>query len=206
MIAAKPHACRLGTVILDSKLDKRRKEAEQLNASRWWQVNCIYAAGEWISRRYCLVERTRPEAYTVVSSTCCEKTDRPLRAKVQMLDQILHEPCFDQLRTKEQLGYIVYCGYYTSFTTHGLYFTIQSEKTATYLDSRIENFLETMATTLAEMSSEEFEKNKRSLVDKLLEKSKDLEQESNKHWGHIDNEYYAFDSGRHPCVTALLFS
>lgn len=133
-----------------------------------------------------------------------EKTDRPLRAKVQMLDQILHEPCFDQLRTKEQLGYIVYCGYYTSFTTHGLYFTIQSEKTAAYLDCRIENFLETMSTTLGEMSSEEFEKNKRSLVDKLLEKSKHLEQESNKHWGHIDNEYYAFDSGRYPCTTASL--
>ncbi|KAK4169407.1 ubiquitin carboxyl-terminal hydrolase [Cladorrhinum sp. PSN259] len=122
-----------------------------------------------------------------------EKADRPRKARRLLLAQIMTEPCFNQLRTKEQLGYVVFCGPWTSITTNGIYFTIQSEKTAPYLESRIEMFLDSMPKALEDMSGEEFEKHKRSLIDKLLEKSKHLEQETNKHWGHIDNEYYAFD-------------
>ncbi|KAK4190445.1 UCH-domain-containing protein [Podospora australis] len=122
------------------------------------------------------------------------RIDRPQRAKTLMLEQIMHEPCFDQLRTKEQLGYIVYCGTWQNATTFGIYFTIQSEKTAPYLETRIENFLDTMAKSLEDMSDEEFEKHKRSLIEKRLEKAKYLEAESNTLWHRIGSEYYAFDN------------
>ena len=122
--------------------------------------------------------------------------DYDVRAKVLLLDQIVHEPCFNQLRTKEQLGYIVYSGTWTSITQYGFYFVIQSEKTAPYLETRIEEFLKTVSKTLEDMSETEFESNKRSIIDKRLERLKYMEQESNRHWSHIHSEFYAFDNGK----------
>ncbi|KAK4204491.1 UCH-domain-containing protein [Triangularia verruculosa] len=122
------------------------------------------------------------------------KIDRPQRARTALLDQIMHEPCFDQLRTKEQLGYIVYCGSWSNVTTFGVYFIIQSEKTAPYLETRIEKFLEDMGKRLEDMSDGEFEKNKRSLIERTLEKAKSLEGESNRHWQSIESEYYMFNN------------
>jgi insulysin len=125
-----------------------------------------------------------------------DKSIRSLRAKTLLLDQMTHEPAFDQLRTKEQLGYVVFSGARTSHTTIGYRFIIQSEKTAEYLDSRIDAFLVGFASTLQKMSDSEFEGHKRSLITKRLEKMKNLDQESGRLWSHIDNEYLDFEIGR----------
>jgi insulysin len=125
-----------------------------------------------------------------------DKADRNIRAKTLLLDQISHEPCFDQLRTKEQLGYIVFSGARASITTYGFRFIIQSEKTAPYLETRIELFLETLAKSIENMSEEDFENNKRSLIVKRLEKPKYLDQETGRHWNQIHTEYYDFESGK----------
>lgn len=124
------------------------------------------------------------------------KADRLIRAKTLLLDQITHEPCFDQLRTKEQLGYIVYSGVRASATTYGFRFIIQSEKTAPYLETRIELFLETLAKTIETMKETDFENHKRSLIVKRLEKPKYLDQETGRHWNQIHSEYYDFDYGK----------
>ncbi|KAK4218084.1 UCH-domain-containing protein [Rhypophila decipiens] len=125
-----------------------------------------------------------------------DKADYQIRAKTLLIDQILHEPCFDQLRTKEQLGYIVFSGVRPSTTTYGFRFIIQSEKTAPYLETRIELFLESMLKTLESMSDKDFENNKRSLIVKRLEKPKHLDQETGKHWNQIHSEYYNFESAQ----------
>jgi len=125
-----------------------------------------------------------------------EKEDRDLKAKTMLLDQITHEPCFDQLRTKEQLGYIVYSGARHSITTYGFHFIIQSEKTAPYLETRIEAFLESLSKLIEDMSETDFENNKRSLIVKRLEKSKYLDQETGRHWNQIHSEYYDFESAQ----------
>ncbi|KAI1267360.1 peptidase M16 inactive domain-containing protein [Xylariaceae sp. FL1019] len=124
------------------------------------------------------------------------KGDRMVRAKTQLLDQIIHEPAFDQLRTKEQLGYIVFSGLRGSATTYGFRFIIQSEKTSEYLESRIESFLLAQATAVREMTDEVFESHKRSVANKRLEKPKNLEQETGRHWAQISNEYYDFETAQ----------
>jgi len=125
-----------------------------------------------------------------------DKGDHQIRAKTLLLDQMLHEPCFDQLRTKEQLGYIVFSGVRASTTTYGFRFIIQSEKTAPYLETRIELFLKHMAKAIETMSDTEFENNKRSLIVKRLEKPKHLDQETSRHWNQIHSEYYDFESAQ----------
>jgi len=125
------------------------------------------------------------------------RADRQNRARTFMLDQLTQEPAFDQLRTKEQLGYIVYTGAKISLTTIGFRFIIQSEKSPQYLESRIEAFLVNYGKTLANMSDADFESNKRSLIVKHLEKLKDLDQETGRHWGQMSNEYYDFEYREH---------
>ncbi|KAI1128510.1 peptidase M16 inactive domain-containing protein [Nemania abortiva] len=124
------------------------------------------------------------------------KGDRSIRAKTQLLDQIIHEPAFDQLRTKEQLGYIVFSGLRGTATTYGFRFIIQSERPSEYLESRIDSFLQAQATALQEMTDANFESHKRSVVVKRLEKLKNLDSETNRHWAQISNEYYDFEGAR----------
>ncbi|KAF5005938.1 hypothetical protein FDECE_7652 [Fusarium decemcellulare] len=121
------------------------------------------------------------------------REDRGVRTKTLLLDQMMHEPAFDQLRTKEQLGYIVFSGPRAFSTTYGFRFLIQSEMTPEFLDARIEAFLKRYAETLENMSEAEFEGHKRSLVIRRLEKLRNLDQESTRHWTQITSEYYDFE-------------
>ncbi|KAI0408675.1 peptidase M16 inactive domain-containing protein [Xylaria palmicola] len=125
-----------------------------------------------------------------------DKADRSIRAKTQLLDQIIHEPAFDQLRTKEQLGYIVFSSLRGSATTYGFRFIIQSERTSEYLESRIDSFLLAQATAMRDMTDASFESHKRSVVVKRLEKLKNLDQETGRHWAQISNEYYDFEAAQ----------
>ncbi|RDA90676.1 hypothetical protein CP533_4663 [Ophiocordyceps camponoti-saundersi (nom. inval.)] len=122
-----------------------------------------------------------------------DRADGLVRAKTLLVDQMTHEPAFDQLRTKEQLGYIVFSGIRNFATTCGFRVLIQSEKTPEYLEKRIEAFLAQFSRTLATMSEAEFEGHKRSLIIRRLEKLRSLDQESSRHWGQISNEYYDFE-------------
>ncbi|KFY13297.1 hypothetical protein V491_06446 [Pseudogymnoascus sp. VKM F-3775] len=122
-----------------------------------------------------------------------DKADRALRAKCLMLDQITHEPAFDQLRTKEQLGYVVFSGARTTSTTIGYRFIVQSERTPAYLENRIDSFLANYLTTLKNMSDSEFEGHQRSLITKRMEKLKNLDQESSRLWTHVASDYFDFD-------------
>lgn len=124
-----------------------------------------------------------------------DRSDQVARAKTLLVDQMVHEPAFDQLRTKEQLGYIVFSSLRVMSTVFGLRFLVQSERTPDYLDRRIEAFLAQFGQTLATMSDVEFEGHKRSLIIKRLEKLRNLDQEWSRHWSHISNGYYNFDQG-----------
>ncbi|XP_026685109.1 insulin-degrading enzyme, partial [Diaphorina citri] len=63
---------------------------------------------------------------------------------LELFVQIIHEPCFNILRTKEQLGYIVVSGIRKSSGVQGLRIIVQSDKHPLFVDSRIEAFLAQM--------------------------------------------------------------
>jgi insulysin len=120
-------------------------------------------------------------------------TDRGLRAKVLLLGQLTDEQGFDQLRTKEQLGYIVFTGARIGATTAGYHVVIQSERSTEYLETRIGAFLALFAKSLETMTEKEFDSHKKSLINKRLEKLKNLDQESTRFWNHIASEYFSFN-------------
>lgn len=118
--------------------------------------------------------------------------DRVLRAKLILLAQMTDEIGFDQLRTKEQLGYIVFTGARMGATTMGYRVIIQSERRTEYLEERINAFLLYFANSLDKMTQEDFERHKMSLTAKRLEKIKNLDQESGRFWGQICSEYFDY--------------
>jgi insulysin len=122
--------------------------------------------------------------------------DRETRATNMLFASIADEPCFDQLRTKEQLGYVVFSGASVHNTSIGFRILIQSEKTPKYLESRIDAFFESFRKQLEEMSEEQFSKHKTSLINKRSERLKNLSQESSRFWSHILSEAYDFKQGK----------
>ena len=119
--------------------------------------------------------------------------DAVLRAKILLFAQMTNEPAFDQLRSKEQLGYVVWSGPRYSATCAGYRVIIQSERPAAYLESRIEAFLSAFGQTLRDnMTDKEFEGHKRSIINKRLEKLKNLGSETTRFWSHISSEYFDF--------------
>ncbi|XP_034040067.1 insulin-degrading enzyme isoform X1 [Thalassophryne amazonica] len=112
---------------------------------------------------------------------------------LELFCQIISEPCFNTLRTKEQLGYIVFSGPRRANGVQGLRFIIQSEKAPHYLESRVEAFLWTMEKSVEEMSEEAFQKHIQALAIRRLDKPKKLSAECAKHWGEIISQQYNFD-------------
>ncbi|KAF1981764.1 a-pheromone processing metallopeptidase Ste23 [Aulographum hederae CBS 113979] len=123
-------------------------------------------------------------------------TDRGLRAKLLLFAQMCEEPAFNQLRTKEQLGYVVFSGATINNSSIGYRVLIQSEKDCAYLEKRIDAFLDMMGERLESMTDGQFEKHKISLVNKRLERLKNLTQESDRFWSHCMTQYYDFEQGK----------
>lgn len=121
-----------------------------------------------------------------------ELANSPLQCTTELLAQLIKEPAFNILRTKEQLGYVVFSGLQESRTTFGIKVIIQSERNAAYLESRIVNFLKQYYETLKELSEEEFEKNKEALIGRKSETLKNLSQENNRFLRAISNGFYDF--------------
>lgn len=109
---------------------------------------------------------------------------------------IMEEPVFNQLRTIEQLGYNVFCLMRDTYGVLGFSITVctQANKfTTEYVDEKIENFLQFIVNKLKEMSDEEYDFIKESLI--KLKQCTDihLKEEVNRNWSEITREEYIFD-------------
>ena len=101
-----------------------------------------------------------------------------LSAKCALFAQMIHEPCFDTLRTKEQLGYVVFSSTLNNHGTANIRILVQSEKSTPYLEWRIDNFYKIFGKSLKTMSEDTFVKHKDALCKSLLQKYKNMNEES----------------------------
>ncbi|KAG7926562.1 hypothetical protein KL925_003612 [Ogataea polymorpha] len=120
-------------------------------------------------------------------------TDQRDRVLAELVSQIIHEPFFDRLRTKEQLGYVVFSGIRQTRTTFGLRLLIQSEKSTGYLLDRMSRFLVKIGHKLSSMDDKEFEKHVNAVITKKLQKVKNLSEERSRFWDSIASGFYDFD-------------
>lgn len=131
-------------------------------------------------------------AINYTSQVCCVQ-DIPLRNRVRLVAQIAEEPCFNQLRTREQLGYVVFSGVQCSVNQMSFRLVIQSEKDPVYLENRCLEFLELLRTIIADMSEKDYQTQVDSLVVECMEKNKNLGEEGSTYWNHITSGYYEFN-------------
>ena len=147
--------------------------------------------------------RDRASLYSITNgvhkSSCIENyyqtglQETRLNMLLELFSQIINESCYNQLRTKEQLGYIVFSGVRRSNGAQGVRVIVQSERHPDYLDSRIEAFLAGLEASLQEMEDTEFQTQVEALATKRLEKPKKLSVRNGRYWSEILSQHYHFD-------------
>lgn len=115
------------------------------------------------------------------------------RSILRLIDHITQQWIYEQLRTIEQLGYLVFS--HASVTRLILSFEVivQSLKQPNFVENRIEACLEQMKGKLANLSVDDFEANKRAVIKLVLEKDQSLYQTTRKLQPEIINNTYIFD-------------
>lgn len=105
-----------------------------------------------------------------------------------LLDQLLSNAFFNEIRAKRQLGYHVGCGYYPINQHPGLALYVQSSAASSdVIVEVIEQFLSTQSDLLTHLSDENFEKIRQSLGFQLDEKPMNASLKAQKLWVELGN-------------------
>lgn len=104
----------------------------------------------------------------------------------ELVVQALKRDAFSTLRTKQQLGYMVFLLTRLDYTVHGIQFVLQSaEYHAAYLEERVDDYVERASGVLDGLSETEFAEHVDALLATKTEKLKSIYQESRRHWREI---------------------
>lgn len=112
-----------------------------------------------------------------------------------LIGHLVNEAFYDQLRTKEQLGYLVYASPGSVYGLPIIRFSAQSNKaTAAYLEERILKFVNEYFQILRNMPNAEFQENLNSVIANCLHEPKTLNEKTRRYWYQIKNQTYDFVS------------
>lgn len=122
-------------------------------------------------------------------------SDYALRAQYLVLGQILSSPFYDSLRTRRQLGYVVFATPYPLLDVPGLGLIIESPKAdGATLNKDVKAFLDGYGPRIDAMTASAFQQQKAAVISQLEEKPKQLGDLSQRYWGEIDRANFRFDS------------
>ncbi|CAF0762387.1 unnamed protein product [Adineta steineri] len=123
----------------------------------------------WFNQRELILAEGCNYAYTMLNDghklhaieiylQCFEETLEN-NALLDLFCHFFHEPCFDQLRTKEQLGYVVSSGACRSLGgVQGFAVIVQSAKKLDHVNQRIELFIDSIRDYISNMPDDVFKK------------------------------------------------
>ncbi|UJR37824.1 hypothetical protein I4U23_030514 [Adineta vaga] len=114
-------------------------------------------------------------------------------ALLELFCHLVDERCFDQLRTKEQLGYIVSSGARRSRGVQGFRVIVQSARKLDHVNQRIELFIDSLRDYIAQIPDELFIKQREGYMVKKVEIPKKMHSQANKFWSEITNHQFCFD-------------
>ena len=117
-----------------------------------------------------------------------------LAAKVDLLCHLMYEPLFNQLRTKETLGYSVDC---SARCTHGVMGVVIAVTSATHtpahIEGRVEAFLGRFLPSLGRMRRAAYTANVEAAVANKLRDDHNLGDEVQRALGEIEGRQYTWD-------------
>jgi insulysin len=125
----------------------------------------------------------------------CLRTSERDHVLIEVLSAIIEEPFYDDLRTKQQLGYIVSSGVKAVDQTRSLSVIVQSNVVpAEQITAAMINFLDTVNDKLlTPLSTVDIELFVKGLVDRRLEPDKQLAIEVTRNWSEIASGRFQYD-------------
>ena len=120
-----------------------------------------------------------------------------LNALLCVFCQIVESPFYDKLRTKEQLGYLVFSRSRYDHNIISFSIIIQSsDKDPIFIQMKCEEFFETFLNEIKEMKQEDLLQHIKACMDKNKEKDQQLGEESSRHWNEINYRQYKFSRSK----------
>ncbi len=116
------------------------------------------------------------------------------QAKWKLLGQMLGAPFYSDLRTRQQLGYVVFAGYTESEKTPELLLLAQSSTvSATELEKRIDVFTAEFLQEIEQMSTAEYATHKAGIISRLLKKDQKMRDRITRYITNISKDNFSFD-------------
>ncbi len=119
------------------------------------------------------------------------------RVMVDLLTEIMYEPMYAEIRTKDQFGYDVSCDSRWTNGVIGIHFCVVSAiKTVQEIQDRIERFLTEFRQTLVDMSNETFMGHMVGLANEKLNMFNSLSESTSSLWDEIRDGRYLWEADR----------
>lgn len=116
------------------------------------------------------------------------------QATTSVIAQWLETPFYQQLRTEQQLGYIVNAGYSPLLEAPGIALVVQSSDVESdTIAARIDAFLEEAGQRLDQLSDEDLAPYRQAVHDQLRQRDTSLESMTNRYWQATALEDVRFD-------------
>jgi len=132
--------------------------------------------------------------HAIVNSYQYGVPDVSERVRLMLLGKMIENPVYDQLRTKQQLGYVVFGFVTEQVGVLELRVLVQGAKESPdRVDGYIESVIDKFGSDLANMTQASFVKWKASLQSALNRKDQNMGQEADRYWGQIVNDGHCFN-------------
>jgi len=146
-------------------------------------------------------DQTRKVKYQVahpdsvlIEADADHKTDAESSARWQLLAQLIGQPFTAELRTRQQLGYVVLSQFVDFYRYPMLLLIVQSSRVGVdELLIRFKKFHEIFFERMQKIDAKSFEANKVSLINTLLRKDETLLQRNERYWSDIVNDRLDFN-------------
>merc|ERR1719424_1024858 len=116
------------------------------------------------------------------------------RVKLLMLGKMISNPAYDELRTKQQLGYVVFAVMMPHLSALQLVMIVQGAKKAPdEINSRVEDVLTNFGQSLRKLEKSKFEGWKDSLRSTINIKDQNMAQEADRLWAQIATDELCFN-------------
>ena len=125
------------------------------------------------------------------------------RARYTVLSQLLSSAYYNDLRTQQQLGYVVFASHFPLLDVPGMAFIVQSPKaTGPELLLKTEAFMAEQLAMLSESLGPELETAKLSVISRLEKQDTTAYERANRYWREVDRNNASFNT-REELVSAI---